>query len=156
MMKSGFNKTCGLATLVVFCTISSLISISNISAQRTTDTGSQLISNPVISNGTSINNIFTTQISEVNEGTLGIPGDVYSIPVLIVNRGDNVTINFFNDDRDAADRHTFTINEPYNINKDLATGASAKIDFTADKDGIFMYIAPTILKRCTGTMLVLP
>ena len=114
------------------------------------------IPQPVSSNGTRVFNIFTTQIPEVNEGTLGIPGDVYSLPVMIVKSGDNVTVNFYNDDRDAGDRHTFTINEPYNINKDLATGSSASFSFKADHQGLFMYYCTFHPKTMYGTMLVLP
>lgn len=130
----------------------SLNSADKISAQRL---GSQ-IPTPLMSNGSGVFNIFTTQIPEVNEGTLGVPGDVYSVPVMIVKRGENVTINFYNDDRDAADRHTFTIKEPYNVNKDIATGASAGISFTADKEGLFMYYCTYHPKTMYGTMLVLP
>ena len=75
---------------------------------------------------------------------------------MIVMSGDNVTVNFYNDDRDAGDRHTFTINETYNINKDLATGSSASFSFKADHQGLFMYYCTFHPKTMYGTMLVLP
>jgi hypothetical protein len=50
--------------------------------------------------------MFTTELPEVREGTLGITGNVYSLPTLIVNTGDNVTIHFFNTDVDTVDKHT--------------------------------------------------
>lgn len=40
--------------------------------------------------------------------------------------------------------------------KDIATGASARISFTADKRGPFMYYCTYHPKTMSGTMLVLP
>jgi plastocyanin len=152
------------ATEITFCILifsAALISVESLEKVMAVDkvTGritTQEIPKPIFSNDTMIFNIFTTQIPEVNEGTLGTSGDVYSLPVMIVKSGDNVTINFYNDDRDAGDRHTFTINEPFNINKDLATGSSAGINFKADHQGLFMYYCTYHPKTMYGTMLVLP
>ena len=75
------------------------------SAQRLVDPKSQseLVTSPTFEQGRKTFNMFTTELPEVREGTLGITGDVYSLPVLVVNSGDNVTIHFFNTDIDTVD-----------------------------------------------------
>lgn len=53
-----------------------------------------------------------------------------------VNKGDKVTVHFYDVDP-AVERHSFTIGAPYNIDKDINTGESATVTFTADHEGIF-------------------
>jgi hypothetical protein len=45
------------------------------------------------------------EIQNVNETKMGFPADVYSRPVLVVNKGDNVTIQFLNVEPDVTDKH---------------------------------------------------
>ena len=100
--------------------------------------------------------MFTTELPEVREGTLGITGDVYSLPSLIVNTGDNVTIHFFNTDVDTVDKHTFTIDSPYNINEEVMNGQQITISFIANQTGIFKYSCPNFPKTMNGELVVLP
>ena len=47
--------------------------------------------------------LFTTDIAGVDEEKLKLPGDGFSIPTLVVNKGDNVTIHFYNVDPNVAE-----------------------------------------------------
>jgi nitrous oxide reductase len=58
---------------------------------------------------------------------------------MIVNKGDNVTVHFYNVDPNTSERHSFTIGAPYNVDKDLIGGESAVTSFIADHEGIFQY-----------------
>ncbi len=87
--------------------------------------------------------------------------EIFSLQTIVVNRGDTVTIHFFNlgeDDIDDApeQRHSFTIGAPYNIDADLAGGESQVITFTADEEGIFQYYSKHDLPQMTGQLVVLP
>ena len=87
--------------------------------------------------------------------------EIFSLQTIVVNRGDNVTIHFFNlgeDDIDDApeERHSFTIGAPYNIDVDLTGGESQVITFTADQEGIFQYYSKYDLPQMTGQLVVLP
>jgi nitrous oxide reductase len=81
--------------------------------------------------------LFSVEIPEVNKETLRIPFDAYSIPTVVVNKGDNVTVHFYNVDPNTGERHTFTIGSPYNVDLDLAGGESDVVSFVADQEGIF-------------------
>jgi hypothetical protein len=76
--------------------------------------------------------LFSIEIPEVNEETLGIPGDAYSDPTMVVNKGDNVTVHFYNVDPNS-ERHSFTIGSPYNVDEDLAGGESSIVSFIVFK-----------------------
>lgn len=87
--------------------------------------------------------------------------EIFSLQTIVVNRGDSVTIHFFNlgeDDIDDApeQRHSFTIGAPYNIDADLAGGENQVITFTADEEGIFQYYSKHDLPQMTGQLVVLP
>ena len=82
-----------------------LMSIEGASAQRLVDpeSESESVISPTFEQGRKTFNMFTTELPEVREGTLGITGDIYSLPILVVNAGDNITIHFFNTDVDTVD-----------------------------------------------------
>ncbi len=40
--------------------------------------------------------VFSAEVEGVNEETTGIAGDIYSLPVIVVNVGDSVTVHFYN------------------------------------------------------------
>jgi plastocyanin len=100
--------------------------------------------------------LFTTEIEGVNETKLGLSGDVFSLQTMVVNKGDNVTVHFFNLEKDKSERHSFTIGAPYNINKDLAGGENATISFVADQKGIFQYHCIYHPPEMIGQLVVLP
>lgn len=59
-----------------------------------------------------------------------------------------------NDDDD--DRHSFTIDAPYNIDADLADGENTVITLTADTEGIFQYYSKHDQPQMIGQLVVLP
>jgi plastocyanin len=100
--------------------------------------------------------LFTAEIEGVNETKLGLSGDVFSLQTMVVNKGDNVTVHFYNLENESDERHSFTIGAPYNINKDLAGGENATITFTADREGVFQYHCIHHPPQMIGQLVVLP
>jgi plastocyanin len=100
--------------------------------------------------------LFSVEIPEVDEETLGIPGDAYSLPTIVVNKGDNVTVHFYNVDPNTNERHSFTLGAPYSIDLDLAGGESSVVSFIADQEGIFQYYCKYHLPVMTGQLVVEP
>ena len=100
--------------------------------------------------------LFSAEIEEVDEEKLGISDDVYLLPTMVVNKGDNtVTVHWHNLEKDARERYSFTIEAPYNINKDLAGGQNAEATFTADHEDIFQYFDKYHPETMTGQLVVL-
>jgi nitrous oxide reductase len=79
---------------------------------------------------------FYNRNSDVDGKKLKVAGDSFSITTMIVNKGDKVTVHFYDVDP-AVEKHSFTIGAPYNIDKNINTGESATATFTADHEGIF-------------------
>jgi plastocyanin len=116
------------------------------------------VSRPILSL-TSGNKTFyeiSEEIPEFNETKEGIPGDVYSTPILVVEKGDNVTVHLFNTEANATDRHSFTTGAPYNIDIDLAGGEKGNATFTANQEGVFIFYCRYHLPTMTGELVVLP
>jgi heme/copper-type cytochrome/quinol oxidase subunit 2 len=134
----------------------SLMSVDGASAQRLVEPESESVISPTFEQDHKTFNLFTTELPEVREGTLGITGDVYSLPSLIANTGDNVTIHFFNTDVDTVDKHTFTIDSRYNINEEVMNGQQITISFIANQTGIFKYSCANFPKTMNGELVVLP
>jgi plastocyanin len=101
--------------------------------------------------------VFTAEIADVDEAQLKVPGDAFDIKTIVVNKGDNVTVHFYNVDPNKTERHSFTIGAPYNIDLDVAGGGeSAVANFTADHEGIFQYYCKYHLPVMTGQLEVVP
>jgi plastocyanin len=105
--------------------------------------------------------IFSVEVEGVNETAAGIAGDVYSLPVIEVNRGDSVTVQFYNTEElevgETPERHAFKIDaQPYSVNIDVGPGESGNATFTADQEGIFPYYCIYHLPSMTGELVVLP
>ena len=99
--------------------------------------------------------IFTQELN-ANEETLGVPVAVFSLTEIVVHKGDHLTINFINTAEEPDDRHTFTIEEPYKMNYDLAGGERTTISFTAETVGTFTYYCTYDLPSMIGQLVVLP
>ena len=56
--------------------------------------------------------IFTQELN-ADEEKLGVPVAVFTLTNIIVHKGDNVIIHFYNTGEEASDRHTFTMQSPY-------------------------------------------
>jgi hypothetical protein len=136
---------------LIFALIAGLtiMSMDGASAQRLVDpeSESESVISPTFEQGRKTFNMFTTELPEVREGTLGITGDIYSLPMLVVNAGDNVTIHFFNTDVDTVDKHTFTIDSPYNINEEVMNGQQVAISFIANQQEYSSITALTFPRR---------
>ena len=100
--------------------------------------------------------IFTSEVENVDEGKLKVAGDSYSVHTLVVNKGDKVTVHFYNVDDVKTERHSFTIGDPYKVDIDLGFGQNGNATFTADDSGLFTYYCRYHLPVMTGQLLVLP
>ena len=103
--------------------------------------------------------VFSVEVEGVNETAARVAGDIYSLPEIVVNRGDSVTVHFYNTEpkEEAVERHSFTIDaQPYRVNIDIAPGESGNATFTADQEGIFPYYCIYHLPSMTGQLVVLP
>jgi plastocyanin len=118
-------------------------------------TTNQSIIMPASSNKTFY--VFSAEVEGLDEATTGIPVDIYTPPVIVVNVGDNVTINFYNTEEETEERHSFTIDaQPYSVDIDIAGGESGNASFTADQEGIFPYYCKYNLPTMVGQLVVLP
>jgi nitrous oxide reductase len=84
------------------------------------------------------------------------PPDQFSDPSIEATQGDNVTVNFYNMEAPAGDRHSFTINAPYKINLDLAPGKNGTVSFIADHPGVYQFYCEYHEPTMTGQFVVLP
>ena len=102
--------------------------------------------------------IFSAEVEGLDEATARIPGDIFTPPIIVVNGGDNVTINFYNTEVETEERHSFTIDaQPYNVDIDIAGGESGNSTFiTAVQEGIFPYYCKYHLPTMVGQLVVLP
>lgn len=84
------------------------------------------------------------------------PPDVFSQTTLEVNEGDEVKIFMYNQEAPNADRHSFTINAPYDINLDLAPGKNGNVTINADQPGIYRFYCEYHEPTMSGQFVVLP
>ena len=86
----------------------------------------------------------------------GVPADSFSKSIISAQRGENVTINFFNlESGKGADPHTFTIlNKAYKININLQPGENGTANFIADQTGVFDFICIYHMPTMSGQLIV--
>jgi plastocyanin len=146
----------------------------NTTAATTTSTTNQTMA-PASTNKTFY--LFNTELEGLDEATTGIPHYIYSLPVIVANRGDSMTVNFFNiaeteeeeetgeegtveeeqEETEEEGRHSFTINTlPYSADIDTAAGESGNATFTADQEGVFQYYCKYHPPTMRGQLVVLP
>jgi plastocyanin len=99
--------------------------------------------------------IFTQELN-ADEEKLGVSIAIYTLTNIIVHKGDNVTIHFYNTAENATDRHTFSMQSPYKMNYDLAGGENKTFTFKADTVGGFTYYCTYDLPSMIGHLEVLP
>jgi plastocyanin len=99
--------------------------------------------------------IFTQELNADKE-KLGIPTTVFSLENIIVHMGDTVTIHFYNTAVNPDERHTFTMQSPYDMNYDLDGGQDTTFSFTANTVGGFTYYSTFDLPTMIGHLEVLP
>jgi nitrous oxide reductase len=100
--------------------------------------------------------IFTSEIEGVDEGKLKVAGDVFSVNTLVANKGDKVTVHFYNVDPVKEERHSFTVGDPYAVNIDLGFAESGNATFTADNVGVFPFYCKYHPPVMEGQFVILP
>ena len=100
--------------------------------------------------------VFTSEIEGVDEEKLKVAGDVFSDNTIVANKGDKVTVHFYNVDPVKEERHSFTVGDPYKVNIDLAFAESGNATFTADNTGVFQFYCAYHQPVMTGQLVVLP
>jgi nitrous oxide reductase len=98
--------------------------------------------------------LFNTELPAFN--VTEFPPDDFSLKILEVNQNDNVSIYFYNMEAPTGDRHSFTINAPYNVNLNLEQGKNGSISFVANEPGIFRYYCEYHEPTMSGQLVVLP
>ena len=83
--------------------------------------------------------VFTAEVENVDENKLKIAGDSFDVKTLVVNKGDKVTVKFYNVDEVQTERHSFTIGDPYKVDIDVGFAENGNATFTADQTGVFTY-----------------
>ncbi len=101
--------------------------------------------------------LFNSNIPDFNETKMAMPHDVYSMPSIIVNKGDTVVIHFFNTEPKGGDHHSFTISDnAYNINVEVSPRENKTITFDATTAGIFPFICTFHQPTMKGQLIVEP
>src|SRR5215216_1271691 len=110
--------------------------------------------------------LFNTELEGLDTATTGISHYIYSLPVIVANRGDSVTVHLFNipeteeeegGGTEEVERHAFIIDTPpYSVNIDTAPGELGNATFTADQERIFQYYCKYHPQTMRGELVVLP
>lgn len=143
--------TITLSTNVILSGVAQLENVSNVS--NTTDKTSEQ-SEETSQTEKPFFFLFNTELPAFN--VTEFPPDDFSLKILEVNQNDNVTIYFYNMEAPTGDRHSFTINAPYNINLNLGQSKSNSISFVANEPGIFRYYCEYHEPTMSGQLVVLP
>jgi nitrous oxide reductase len=98
--------------------------------------------------------LFNTELFAFN--VTEFPPDDFSLKTLEVNQNDNVTIYFYNMEAPTGDRHSFTINAPYDVNLNLGQGKNGSASFVAKDPGIFRYYCEYHGPTMSGQLVVIP
>ncbi len=89
-----------------------------------------------------------------NETVFGIPHDTFSPDRFTINRGDTIAIHYYNIE-DTPEKHSFTMDAPYTVNKIVDQGQNVTITFTANLPGVFQYYCIYHTPTMTGYLTVL-
>jgi plastocyanin len=100
--------------------------------------------------------VFTSEVENVDQEKLKIAGDSFDVKTLVANKGDKVTVKFYNVDDVQTERHSFTIGDPYKVDIDVGFAENGNATFTADQTGIFPFYCKYHLPVMTGQLVVLP
>ena len=98
--------------------------------------------------------LFNTELPAFN--VTEFSPDDFSLKIMEVNQNDNVSIYFYNMEAPTGDRHSFTINAPYNVNLNLGQGKNGSISFVANEPGIFRYYCEYHEPTMSVFVVVLP
>jgi plastocyanin len=98
--------------------------------------------------------LYTGEIEGINETKLGMPADYYIPNIFVANKGDIITVHFYN--LDADDKHSFTMGAPYNINQNVAPLHNTTFTFKAGDEGVYRFYCTYHQPTMTGQLIVLP
>jgi hypothetical protein len=98
--------------LLFLISVSTLTSVVHAQSNPSSSAQSQKDSIDTSNSSTSSKSfyLFTGEMEGINETKLGMPADYYIPNIFVANKGDSITMHFYN--LDADDRHTFTIGGP--------------------------------------------
>src|SRR5215208_6804982 len=123
-----------------------------------TTTTAQSTMPPASSNNTF--SIFTSEVPGLEETY------IYSLPVIVANRGDTVSVSLHNTEGATEEgeeggttegRHSFTMDaQPYTVDIDTAAGETGNATLTAGQEGIFQYHCKYHPETMRGQLVVLP
>lgn len=142
-----FNVILITIIAAVACLVCNVSFFSSFAQQQTS---SSSITTPPPTN--KIIYLFNSHIPDANETKLGIPTDLFAPSSITVNKGDTVTVHFYNTEK--GEPHTFTIGAPYNIDKNVPGEQNATIVFKARYPGIFQYYCKYHLPTMQGQLIV--
>lgn len=97
--------------------------------------------------------VFTT-VLPFNDTAVGVSHDYFAPDRILVFKGDTVTIHFYNTE-DEPEAHTFTMDAPYTVNKNLAMNERVDITFAASVAGVFAYRCTYHQPSMTGWLVVM-
>lgn len=101
--------------------------------------------------------VFSAEVEGVDQTTAILPPDIFTPPIIVINRGDSVAVNFYNTEQETGERHSLTIDaQPYSVDIDIAGGELGNATFTAEDEGIFPYYCKYHLPTMVGQLVVLP
>lgn len=102
--------------------------------------------------------LFDSEIPGFNETEMGMPHDIFSMPVMAVYKNDKVVIHFFNIEEPGGDDHSFTIyDKPYNnIDVVVHPRENKTITFVANTTGTFTYLCTFHQPTMRGLLIVQP
>lgn len=101
--------------------------------------------------------LFSQVDENIDEDKFGIPPDQFSLGQIVVNKGDDVRIHFYNlEPVETQEHHTFTIeDDPYQMDHDINAGESTVIEFSATTAGVYNYLCTFHEPTMTGQLVVL-
>ena len=145
--------------LLFLISVSTLTSVVHAQTNSSASQNQKVSSSDVSSSSNTVGSnksfyLFTGEIEGINETKLGMPADYYIPNIFVANKGDSITMHFYNLDGD--DKHTFTIGAPYNINQDVAPMHNATFTFKAANEGIYRFYCTYHQPTMTGQLIVLP
>jgi len=80
----------------------------------------------------------------------------FHINSLAVEKGDNVTLNFYNVDPERQKRHSYTIGDTYKVNIDTAFAENGNVTLTVNNQTISPYCCKYHQPVIAGQVLALP
>lgn len=100
--------------------------------------------------------LFTEVDENIEEETLAIPPDMFSLEEITVNKDDRVVIHFYNlEPEETQEKHSFTMAAPYETHNDVDASTNKTIEFTATEGGIFEYQCVYHTPTMRGNLVVL-